>query len=293
MQINKHHFAVFGLLFGAVCWGVIWYPYRIMQEAGVSGVASTFYTYFITALIGMIVFARHWRGFLQIPQSAYWLGLAAGWTNLSYVLAVIDGEVMRVMLLFYLSPLWTLILAHFWLKERSGWKGVLVIFISLIGAYIMLWQPNSWPVPKSNAEWMALSAGMGFALSNVITRRSTHLSLRVKCMAVWLGVITVAALMIPFQSMPFPLPEFFSVLSWSIMGLIAVLLFAATFLVQYGITQIPVTRASVIFLFELVVAAIASYYWANEAMSLREWLGGCLIIVAAIVAARLEDNPQS
>lgn len=293
MQINKQHFAVFGLLFGAVCWGVIWYPYRIMQEAGVSGVASTFYTYFITTLIGMVVFARHWRGFLHIPQSAYWLGLAAGWTNLSYVLAIIDGEVMRVMLLFYLSPLWTLILAHFWLKERSGWKGMLVIFISLIGAYIMLWQPDSWPVPKSNAEWMALSAGIGFALSNVITRRSTHLSLRVKCMAVWLGVITVAALMIPFQVTPFPLPEFFSVLNWSIMGLIAVLLFAATFLVQYGITQIPVTRASVIFLFELVVAAIASYYWADEAMSLREWLGGCLIIVAAVGAARLEDKPKA
>jgi drug/metabolite transporter (DMT)-like permease len=293
MQINKHHFAVFGLLFGATCWGVIWYPYRIMQEAGVSGVASSFYTYSIAAIIGMLIFARHWRGFLNLPQSAYWLALAAGWTNLSYVLAVIDGEVMRVMLLFYLSPLWTLILAHFWLKERSGLKGLMVIAISLIGAYIMLWQPNSWPVPRNHAEWLALASGMGFALSNVITRRSTHLSLRVKSMAVWLGVITVAMVMIPFQDTPFPTPGFFTGTNWLIMIMIALLLIAATLLVQYGITQIPVTRASVIFLFELVVAAIASYYWANEAMSLREWLGGSLIIVAAIIAARLEERPQS
>lgn len=293
MQINKHHFAVFGLLFGATCWGIIWYPYRLMQEAGISGVASSFYTYSIAAAIGMLIFARHWRGFLHFPKSAYWLGLAAGWTNLSYVLAVIDGEVMRVMLLFYLSPLWTLILAHFWLKERSGWKGVLVIAISLLGAYIMLWQPDSWPVPKNDAEWLALGSGMGFALTNVITRRSTHLSLRVKSMAVWLGVIFVATLMIPLQDTPFPSPDVFSQTNWLMMLLIAILLISATWLVQYGITQIPVTRASVIFLFELVVAAIASYYWANEAMSLREWLGGSLIIVAAVVAANLEEKPQS
>lgn len=293
MHINRHHIAVFGLLFGATCWGVIWYPYRIMQEAGISGVASSFYTYSIAACIGMLIFARHWRGFLNLPQSAYWLGLVAGWTNLSYVLAVIDGEVMRVMLLFYLSPLWTLILAHFWLKERSGWKGVLVIVISLIGAYIMLWQPESWPVPKNDAEWLALGSGLGFALTNVITRRSTHLSLRVKSMAVWLGVIFVACLMIPFQDMPFPTPAVFTVTNWMIMVMIALLLIAATWLVQYGITQIPVTRASVIFLFELVVAAIASCYWANEAMSLREWLGGTLIIAAALVAANLEENPKA
>jgi drug/metabolite transporter (DMT)-like permease len=39
------------------------------------------------------------------------LALAAGWTNLAYVLAVIHGEVMRVLLLFYLAPLWTVFFA--------------------------------------------------------------------------------------------------------------------------------------------------------------------------------------
>jgi drug/metabolite transporter (DMT)-like permease len=289
MQSNKHHIAVFGLLFGAAAWGVIWYPYRLMQEAGVSGVASSFYTYSIAALLGLALFSRHWRRLRDLPHSAYWLALVAGWTNLTYVLAVIDGEIMRVMLLFYLSPLWTLILAHFWLKERSGWQGLVVIVISLIGAWIMLWQPDGLPAPRNQAEWLALSSGIGFALTNVITRRSTHLSLRTKSMAVWFGVIAVAAVTVPLTAAPFPTPDVFTLSNWLIMSLIALLLMAATFLVQYGITQIPVTRASVIFLFELVVAAVASWYWANEAMSMREWLGGSLIVIAAIYAARVED----
>ena len=292
MQYHRHQIAVSGLLFGAACWGVIWYPYRLMQEAGVSGVASSFYTYSIAALIGALIFARHWRGIFRLPQSAYWLALAAGWTNLSYVIAIIDGEVMRVMLLFYLSPLWTLILAHFWLKERVGRNGLLVIATSLVGAYIMLWQPGALPMPRNDAEWLALSSGLAFALTNVITRRSSHLSLRVKSMAVWLGVIVVAGVMLPFQSMPLPALEILTLQHWLLMGLIALILMAATLLVQFGLTVIPVTRAAVIFLFELVVAAVASYYWANEALSLREWVGGGLIIVAAVVASRMSDQHQ-
>lgn len=286
MQHHRHQIAVSGLLFGAACWGVIWYPYRLMQEAGISGVASSFYTYSIAAALGAMLFARHWRGLLRLPQSAWWLALAAGWTNLSYVIAIIDGEVMRVMLLFYLSPLWTLILAHFWLKERVGRNGLLVILISLVGAYIMLWQPGALPMPRNDAEWMALSSGLAFALTNVITRRSSHLSLRVKSMAVWLGVIVVAGVMLALQDTPLPALEILTARHWLLMGLIALILMAATLLVQFGLTVIPVTRAAVIFLFELVVAAVASYYWANEAMTMREWLGGVLIVVAAIVAAR-------
>jgi drug/metabolite transporter (DMT)-like permease len=286
---TNNAFAVFGLMFGATAWGVIWYPYRIMQEAGVSGVASSFYTYLIAAVLGSLLFARHWRGLKTLPPSAYWLALVAGWTNLSYVLAVIDGEVMRVMLLFYLSPLWTLILAHFWLREKIGWHGVVVMAVSLTGAFIMLWQPgNSLPIPHNQAEWLALSAGIGFALTNVITRRSTHLSLRVKSMAVWLGVIGMSIIMMPLEKLPFPGPAVFTLTNWLVMGLIALLLMAATFLVQYGITRIQASRAAVIFLFELVVAAIASYYLANEVMQWNEWVGGVLIVASALYAATQE-----
>ena len=62
-SLKKHQgqFAVFGLLFGAICWGVIWYPYRIMQEAGISGVASSFYTYVVAVSIFSIIFLKQWR----------------------------------------------------------------------------------------------------------------------------------------------------------------------------------------------------------------------------------------
>lgn len=284
---NKNSFAVFGLLFGALCWGIVWYPYRIMAEAGVSGIVSSFYTYAIATLIVGLYFVRHWRGIFKLPLSIFWLGLIAGWTNLSYVLAVIDGEVMRVMLLFYLSPLWTLILAHFLLDEKTHLAGVIAIVASLLGAYIMLNDSASggFPLPKNSAEWLAVSSGFGFSLTNVITRKSIHLSLRAKSFSIWVGVIAFSLLAIPFMQLPFTSPLVFSLTNWLVMGLIALLLVAATFFVQYGVTKIEATRASVLFLFELVVAAIASYYLVNERMDFHEWVGGGLIVLAAVFAA--------
>jgi drug/metabolite transporter (DMT)-like permease len=284
---NKNTFAVFGLLFGALSWGIIWYPYRIMAEAGVAGAASSFYTYSIALLLGGILFAKHWRGIFTQPKSIIWLCLVAGWTNLSYVLAVIDGEVMRVMLLFYLSPVWTLILAHFWLKEKTRQAGYIAIAVSILGAFIMLYDPkiSSLPMPRNSSEWLALSAGIGFALTNVITRKSSHLSLRAKSFAVWAGVVVVTLLVMPFLGSQFTAPSFFTATNWAVMALVGLLLVAVTLSVQYGVTQIAASRASVIFLFELVVAAIASYYLAHELMTWNEWLGGGLIVIAALSAA--------
>lgn len=284
---NQNFFAVFGLLFGALCWGIIWYPYRMMDEAGVSGVTSSFYTYAICLVLGGILYAKQWRGLFTQPPMVIWLGLVAGYTNLAYVLAVIDGEVMRVMLLFYLSPIWTLLLAHFWLKEKTHITGYMAITVSIIGALTMLYDPKlgGLPLPKSTAEWLALSAGVGFSLTNVITRKASHLSLTAKSFAVWGGVLVVSVLYIPFSNQAFVSPTFFNTTNWLVMLVIALMLMAATLFVQYGITHIAATRASVLFLFELVVAAIASYYLAHEAMAWNEWLGGGLIITAAVFAA--------
>ena len=284
---NKNSFAVFGLLFGALCWGIIWYPYRIMSNAGVSGVISSFYTYSIAIILAAIYFSKHWRGVFKLPLSIILLSLVAGWTNLSYVLAIIDGEVMRVMLLFYLSPLWTLILAHFWLKEETHLAGLVAIVTSLLGAYIMLYDPvvSGFPVPRNTAEWLALSSGFGFALTNVMTRKSTHLSLRAKSFAIWIGVIVVCLMAMSLMQISLLSPAMLTPANWLVMALIAVLLIAATLFVQYGVTRIKATRASVLFLFELVVAAIAAYYLTDETMHINEWIGGALIVAASVFAA--------
>lgn len=285
--------ATFGLLFGATMWGIIWYPYRLLEQAGISGAYASLLTYASALVIGLVLFSRYWRNLGREPGTLLLLALAAGWTNLAYVLAVIDGEVMRVMLLFYLSPLWTLLLARVLLHEHAGRRGLLVIVSSMSGAFVMLWEPaQGLPLPRDTAEWLALSAGAGFSLTNVLTRRSTHLSLPQKSLAVWGGVTVLALIFLPFSRVAIPGLTEIATGYWILMLVLAVALVATTLLVQYGVTHTLATRAAVIFLFELVVAAVFAYLVANETLSLREMAGGVLI-VAATFFAPAESTPPA
>lgn len=279
--------ATFGLLFGATVWGIIWYPYRLLEQAGLSGAAASAFTYACALLLGLTLLAAMHRTPPRIGGAFLALALAAGWTNLAYVLAVIGGEVMRVMLLFYLAPLWTLLLARLLLHETAGRRGLAVIFLSVGGAFVMLWQPEQGlPLPRNPAEWLGLSAGMGFALSNVLTRRFTHLTLQDKSLAVWTGATLLALVSLALDPGQRPALAAISGGDWWLVAGIGALLMLTTLMVQYGVTHTLATRAAVIFLFELVVAAVTAYLLAGETLGVHEWLGGAMIIAATLFAPR-------
>lgn len=288
---NAQPIAIGGLLYGAFIWGIIWYPYRLLAEQGIGGLLAGLLTYSSAFVIALLLGYRFWHKLKVLPAGMLPLALAAGWTNVAYILAVLSGEVVRVMLLFYLSPVWTLLLAHFWLKEHTNLKGMIVILLALCGAFVMLLDPHStlpwWqqlPLPQIKAEWWALSAGMGFATSNVITRRANHLSLVHKSFAVWTGAVVLSAAMLLSGVSHEPLALNLTQSSVILIVVIALMLTSATILVQYGVTKIPATRAAVIFLFELVVAAVAAYYLAAEKLGWNEWLGGAFIMLASLLS---------
>ena len=130
--------AVAGVLSGALVWGLIWYPYRMLQDAGVSGPIATLVTYLLAMLCGAFMLPRVWRERSSFGWWALLLVLSAGWANLGYVLGMLHGEVMRVLLLFYLAPVWTILFSFWLLDERLNRYGYFVIALSFGGAIVML-----------------------------------------------------------------------------------------------------------------------------------------------------------
>jgi drug/metabolite transporter (DMT)-like permease len=282
----KSWLPIFSLLFGAFIWGIIWYPYRLMANAGVSGIYSSFYVFILTIAIALPYFFITKKK-VPIWSKDFWLlALVAGYTNISYVLAVIDGEVVRVMLLFYLSPVWTIFLAHFMLNEDTQKRHYIAVFISLIGAFIMFWEPGYLIHLDSKSDWLALSSGLGFAITNVMTRKHEHMTVNQKALAIWLGVIVVAMICIMFDKNAMPTLDFFRPVDAAIMMAISLSLFLSTLLVQFGVTQIKAVEASSFFLFEIVVAAISSYFLVGESIAFNEWLGGIFIIAGVILSSK-------
>jgi drug/metabolite transporter (DMT)-like permease len=279
--------AIVALVIGATVWGLIWYPYRVLETAGISGALATTLTYAVALAIGLMLFRRRLHGH-GIDAWLVAIALASAGCNFGYVLAMLQGAVMRVLLLFYLAPLWTVLLARLLLGERITPAGAGVVALSLAGAVTMLWHPElGTPWPRAGAEWLGLAAGFLFALANVLIRRASHYPIELKTLAVFAGVVLVGLgyLALAGDSPPAAV----AVADWGLLVLVGLVLLAVNLVVQYGLTRVAASRAIVIFLFELVVAAAAAWWLAGEAMGPREWVGGLLIVGASLFSARLDE----
>ena len=277
------------LVAGASLWGVVWYPYRLLAQAGIDGIWSSLITYAVALAIGGIVFLRHWKALWPVSPAAVVMGLAIGWSNLAYVVGVLEGEVMRVLFLFYLAPLWTVPLAHFLLGEKLDRTGFGVMALAFAGAMVMLWKPElGVPWPSSRPELVGVVAGFLFALGNVLVRKLHHLSDPAKSIAIWLGVALASAAHVgwssttPSQAVPLAMAQAPLILA------LGAALVAMSLALQYGLSRMPANRAIVILLFELVVAATASWLLAGERLRAQDWVGGALIVVATLLTSRWE-----
>jgi len=275
------------LLFGAATWGVVWYPYRLLAQAGLDGIWSTVFTYGTALVAGVAIFPRALVALRGMSRYAVAMGLVIGWSNLAYVLGVLEGDVMRVLLLFYLAPLWTVPLARIILGERLGAWGALVVALAMVGAATMLWRPDlGAPWPASFAEWLGVGSGFLFALGNVLVRKLEGMSDAAKSIAIWAGVTVAGVVHLPGSgSAAAPALEALRA-SWPLVVGIGISLVAMSYLMQYGLSRLPANRAIVILLFELVVAALAAYFLAGETLRLQDWIGAGFIVGACIASGR-------
>ncbi len=282
--------ALSSLIYAATLWGLVWYPYRLLDQAGVGGIASGLFSYGTPLLLIGWLHARSLHAARGRWRWLAALGLAAGWTNLAYVLAVLEGEVVRVVLLFYLSPLWTVLFARFLLHEKLNRAGWAVMALAAGGAIAMLWQPGEWPLPDSRAEWLGLSAGVMFAASNVISRHLEGVAEGAKSMSVWIGVVSLASVGLVLKPAELDFIGVVAPATWALLIGIGVAIGSMTYAVQYGLARVPANQAIVILLFELVVAAVAAYLLSDERMGLQEWIGGAMIITASLFSGHMQDD---
>ena len=275
---------VLSLLFTATFWGIVWYPLRLLEGAGLSGSWQMLVSYGAAIVLLRLVKHPTFQGVGKHLNRVVLLALSAGWVNVGFVLAMLDGTVARALILFYLSPLWTVILGRIILKEALATVTLVTLPLGLVGVLLMLWEPgvgNFWDI--SVADVMAITAGMAFAFNNVFTRELEDLGIRQKTLVSWLGVVTVSLLVIFLRGESIP---DVALLTWAASALLGLSgFFLATLAVVYGVSHMPVQRSAVILLIEILVGAVSAWLIAGETMVLREWLGGALILFAGFIAA--------
>lgn len=275
---------VVNLLYAATLWGLVWYPLQELKKAGIPGLWATLIAY-AAALVVILIFLRGsfadlWRFKGRLAA----LALAAGWCNAAFFVAVAEGDPARVVLLFYLAPVWSIILGVIFLREQPDVKSLVISILAIIGAMFMLWNPKiGMPWPHSWVDWLSLSSGFAFAVTNVLVRNLSDASQMVKAQATFVGVVIVALVWILLTQSPVPVA---AELAWATCIALGVFGIATmTLAVQYGVSHLPIYRSAVILLFEVLVTVVSTYFLAQYHLTVWGWIGGLFIVAASLVSA--------
>ena len=276
------------LFFSASLWGLTWWPVKNFAAAGLSGPWLTLLSYGPVGLAGLyFVWCERaaWRRQLGLFLL---LGLVGGWANTAFINALLLGDVVRVMLLFYLSPIWSVLGGRLFLGEKVGPRRMLAVVLALAGLWFVIGGAQAFNASLSTSDLLALSAGLAFAGNNLISRATQSVPMVSKTVVVFIGCGVVSAAALGWQNLPAPtlsVPLGLALLAY---GFVWMLLATATW--QYGVTHLESGRAGVILITELVVAVLTVTWFGGEEMLPRIWLGGLLIAAASLIEAT--DNPE-
>mgnify|MGYP002078688586 CR=1 FL=1 len=278
------------LMVNAFVWGTSWWPFRQLESRGLHPLWATVLVYGVSVLLIAALRPGAVRQLATAP-TLWILVLASGTTNAAFNWAVVIGDVVRVVLLFYLMPLWAVVLARLLLHEPFTRHAMLRIAISLAGAAIVLWPEgdaaSAWPVPRSLPDWLGVIGGFSFAPNNVMLRREAHRPEEGRALAMFSGGVLVAgvlafALAGP-RSMPWPPAP---APGWVAGALVLAALFlAGNLALQYGAARLPANVTAVVMLTEGVFASVSAYALGAGELSPSLVIGGGLIVFAAALAA--------
>ena len=279
------------LVINAFVWGVSWWPFRELQNAGLHPLWATAAVYLLVCA-GMLVFYFGAFKDLLCNPVLWWLALASGLTNVGFNWAVTVGDVVRVVLLFYLMPAWAVLVAWLMLGEQPTKGSLLRLLLAMVGVMVVLKTPDSpWPIPQSAADWLALMGGLCFAITNALLRKFNHSPSGARMLAMFAGgaLLASAAAVAGLALGNVPAPALQSHAIWVFVGLSLAFVISNAAL-QYGAARLPSGTTSLVMLTEILFASASAAWLGAADFSPRIFWGGSLIVLAALLAALSHHN---
>ncbi len=278
------------LTFNAFTWGVSWWPFRELQARGLHPLWATVLIYAVAVLVISAWRPQAW-GQLWRARTLWVLVLASGTTNAAFNWGVTVGDVVRVVLLFYLMPLWAVLLARLLLKEALTPMALGRVALALLGAVIVLWPEQAGgglPLPRTLPEWLGVLGGFTFALNNVMLKREAHQPEAARALAMFLGGAVVAALLATALMAQGSVPALPAVAPGWVLGALALAFafLAGNLALQYGASRLPANVTAVVMITEVLFASGSAVLLGAGVVTPALALGGGLIVAAALLAGK-------
>lgn len=287
---QKSPLAPLVLFISSIGWGLTWLPLKALGEMGIGGMPLIFIAFMSGTLLLAPWFYRQYPLWKKSIGLILMIALAGGIANAAFQTAIYYGEVKRVIILFYMLPVWSVIGGRIFLQEKIDAIRIMTIALCIAGAFTLL---DIWHTSWQSLTWidaLALTSGMALAATNILFRYTQDIPASSKVFSMFAGgsvLIGLGLVMFPTTT---TLPEINVLAMAVIYG--AFWLTLITFGTQWGVTRMEAGRSAVIIATELVVAVVSSALILGVALLSYEIIGGVMVFCAALLESTRKQAPD-
>lgn len=293
--------------------GVVLTPW--VMDLGLYDVPTFVFMLHSTASVFLAYFFITKRSELKNLNRKDWLaflltGLFGGAIGTMAIVAAIinvhsnDLNISVVLLLQKLQPIFAILLAIAWLKEKPKKIFYLWALIALIGSYFLTFGIDK---PNFNAEGMltpallAILAAFSFGSSTVFSKKaitkishglgtSLRFFITTGIMLVIISIISILnSVGINTSYAGF---AGFQALNWNLIGVFIIIALTtggtAIFIYYWGLKRVLASRSTIYEMMFPVSAIILEYFFHDKLLNTGQWIGAIIVLVAITFIVRLK-----
>ena len=281
MNLSLERKAKYACLYAGAVWGLFWIPLRELEDAGFQGLWITVVYFLIPALCLIPVTIWRWkyvkRGGFQLQLTA----IISGGALLLYSTSIVYTDVVRAILLFYLTPVWGIILGRIFLGDKISTPRVIAMILAIIGMLTIFGLGSKFPLPQNLGDWLGLCSGFMWAIAMVLINKNKNHS----TIELTVGFFQWSLILSLFAAVllsPDSLPSFDKIVPVIplMLTFMVLLILPGTYASLWGPKYLNPGVVGLLFMTEIIVGAISVAILAGEPFGIRE-ITGVLFIAGA------------
>lgn len=272
--------------YSGLVWGLFWIPVRALAEAGIAGLWAIAFFYAVPFVLAVPLVLLRWRPAVRGGLWLQILGFVPALSLVLYSVSILYTDVVRATLLFYLTPLWSTLLARFILGEPITPLRWLAMGIAILGMLVIFRADAGIPLPEQPGDWIALASGFLWSVASILLRAgrdSDALDLLTQNF-IWSAIIATALLLAfgPGLAGSPPLATYLAQLPWLVPAIVIVVV-TGVYASMWGTPKLNPGLVGLLFMTEISVGAITAAIWSGDPFGCREVVGIVLISAAGML----------
>ena len=269
-------------------WGTYWVPLRYIDDNNNASVWPLFLSFLLLALILVKPLIKSIINVFVNKNYFFLLGCFFAALGIAlYSESLLRGDIAKVIVLFYLCPIWGTIFAKFILNYPFTLKRIISIMLGIVGLEIIIGFEKGIILPSTTVEWIALLAGIMWALSMTLFNLA-HTTSGVEKTSLTAFLIPFIFLFLCFIPegrnfvMPHTLLNIYMIYVWIILFAIIWLL-PSILLTYFSVEVLDPGRINILLAFEVVVGFLSAALLTSEIIGIREYIGAIFVVSACFV----------